>query len=1018
MKKLILVCGALLYVGSAWGMAKQPYKPNDIIALEADDIAQWFDSIDESTLPKEGSFYLEGLIFEIGANKDSEWIKNFIKINSLKKLLLLQDKNKNTVLHHLADLGSLDTLLETLKTLDFALPTLRPLKNTSGKTAYDIYMEKDNDYRTAEIEKLLNPLPSPKGSAPDQKKAFNIYDLMGVYNADVAQKFIDSLDESTIVSTDDLVQKTHISLANLTDTNALKILLNSPKLTKLITASYGANGGTILHAFAERPNVTPEELDILLKLGIDKEAKRQTSSLFGKGESKTALDLYKERYSGFGIFTKPQPANYEAIVKLLTPGQSIRSEPNKRAFSLGNLLSIQDETEAKEFINTLDENTVPTTGDLIGSAHSALAGIKNTPTVKILLNSPKLKKLIQAKNSSNGTILHAFAERPNVTAGEIQILVDYGIDKNAQRRGLFNSVTAADIYKTRAYQDPTILKLLQPSGPASQPKGSPAQKLFSLDELKKITLTSDAEKYLKNIDTNSLPKDKSPELGALFEHIAESRSADLLKALLGTIPNILKMTDDNRDSLLHHTARKAANTKAFEETELRSLANEIVSRESALQKQLNSAGKTAAEVYLDGSETISGAWYKIFSGSDKEPFMISAFQNQDAAKLAEIVKNIDAKTVPTNPQKIKDAANTFINDDNFEKILVLPGIFENFAKPNKKILFETALENEDDAALEVLAALGLVPEAIDLTKYPGIDAGLKKLLETAAQSQGAAFYLKTLLEKNSDDLTEYLDRVVPSTLPQSGTAELRTVIEKIATNYNKNAAWFEKLISHPKMTYLFTASDEKGNTIEAILTNKNRMTFNNVFINHPSYKQSQPAPDKPEPSKESKKPYDLEGIIKGTLQLDDIDPQTIPTFISGQDQGNIIFNFSPEMMLTFATHPTTKPLIALKNPLNGRLLIHYAANSARDIWDNSSQASDIGKIRALIEAGSDLTAEDNEGKTPLALYTEKRFSRSGGSNAEIIALLTPRPLDARIATLAEALYTLSDEIGGTLGLFD
>lgn len=160
--------------------------------------------------------------------------------------------------------------------------------------------------------------------------------------------------------------------------------------------------------------------------------------------------------------------------------------------------------------------------------------------------------------------------------------------------------------------------------------------------------------------------------------------------------------------------------------------------------------------------------------------------------------------------------------------------------------------------------------------------------------------------------------------------------------------------------------------------------------------------------KHPKKPYDFEGIANNTLQFDDIDAQTVPESLFTIDAKKVITELSPKTLATFITHPKTSHLLNAQN-ISNNILIHYAAEMARNSDKDLSE-----KIKILVEAGSDLTAENIEGETPLARYTKDRFGSAGGKKPDIIALLTPLErginLEQHINAVAQALQALTIQL--------
>jgi len=148
-------------------METKAFAVKDLRATDANKIAPWFATIKKDSLPKANSAVL-GRLLEEAATKDANWMAEFIKIEALKDLLLLQDSNQNTVLHYLANTVPVDNtrLLAVLNLLDFALPTLRPLRNAAGKTAFHLYTEKKPNRQDATVKDMLDPAQPTSAAEP------------------------------------------------------------------------------------------------------------------------------------------------------------------------------------------------------------------------------------------------------------------------------------------------------------------------------------------------------------------------------------------------------------------------------------------------------------------------------------------------------------------------------------------------------------------------------------------------------------------------------------------------------------------------------------------------------------------------------------------------------------------------------------------------------------------------------------------------------------------------------------
>lgn len=199
MKKLLMLCSMLFFGCSVSGMGNTVFKIGELERKTAPEIASWFATIKKNTLPKQNSSALKSL-FESVIEKDVDWIEQFVAIEELKNLLLLQDSEKDTILHYLAKrayqkkTSSNDYLLAVLKLLDFALPTLRPLKNTDNKTAYDLYMQRAPAQQNDTVKNILNPTqPTPAAEPISPEQLTVLAEALSILNNSIDSEDTESI---------------------------------------------------------------------------------------------------------------------------------------------------------------------------------------------------------------------------------------------------------------------------------------------------------------------------------------------------------------------------------------------------------------------------------------------------------------------------------------------------------------------------------------------------------------------------------------------------------------------------------------------------------------------------------------------------------------------------------------------------------------------------------------------------------------------------------------------------------
>lgn len=364
------------------------------------------------------------------------------------------------------------------------------------------------------------------------------------------------------------------------------------------------------------------------------------------------------------------------------------------------------------------------------------------------------------------------------------------------------------------------------------------QKLFTIAEFNDLADADDLEEYLATIDLKSLPGERSPELRLFFENIAEKRNDFFLEALSAVIPTLLTMADEKGDRLIHHSARQASGTDPRTRPALWRLAKAILEKEPSARTEQNDAGQKAADIYLASTplEKRNGEWYTLFSGSPQKPFKITDFIYKTGAALKKNDAALAPETIPSETAALREIAAAFLRDPNLEILIQLPTLATYGIQPHIDIFFQEAVNQKNDDALELLASYGLVPTTIDLSSYPTIDSYLKKVLETTALNRKPAFSLNTLFGRGVGAIHSYLDRVDETTLPQSGTASIRRLIQSIPELETLDFVIFNILLDHPKMGYLVGALDEKGASLGEIIAQLGRdrlataLTYRNMLI--------------------------------------------------------------------------------------------------------------------------------------------------------------------------------------------
>lgn len=427
MKKLLLLCCAMLSTSTAWGMAKSDFRTlsvDDLSKIQTVDEAERFlDELDAKTVP--GSVDINKAHVALASIANFAILKKLLESKKIAPLVVATGSSGEGLLHKLARINPSAEKIQ-LALDNGADKTAETLSGTTALKNYEIFIGKG--IRNQNIVDLLDPTtPSKKASS----KIFDLSDLKKATTEAAAHDFIDLLDETSVPTSDSstAIRDIHSALAGITDANALKVLLDSTKLLSALRAIDQFSGKTVLHVFAAKPDVTVGQIEKLIDLGIDKNKTGKATS----GIEKTAADIYRDNHE------KPNAA----IQQLLKPDQVLKK------FDVGAI------NKNKLSLDEIDPKTVP---DTLTNSDTATIALFDPEKLEALLKHPTTARLIHAKNTDGELIIHEAVHHASADVRKdivgtdapreaivrkIRILVDYGSDLTAKDK---NGETPLEAY--------------------------------------------------------------------------------------------------------------------------------------------------------------------------------------------------------------------------------------------------------------------------------------------------------------------------------------------------------------------------------------------------------------------------------------------------------------------------------------------------------------------------------------------------------------------------------------------